>query len=293
MIKSMTGYGKSELETPRQKIIIEVKSLNSKSIDLSTRISPAYRDKDIEIRKIIAEKAIRGKVDFSLYVESAAGASKTIINTEVVKAYLEQLQSMNQQMRTPEIEATLLSAALKLPDALTTETESADENEWESIEAAILEALEAFNEFRAQEGMSLSDDLTGNINRIMQLLEEVAPFETQRIANIKQRLTDGLKDLEQSGKVDQNRFEQELIFYIEKLDINEEKVRLAQHCRYFLETMASDEDGVGKKLGFIAQEIGREVNTLGSKSNESNMQRIVVQMKDSLERIKEQVLNVL
>ncbi|MFV0289444.1 MAG: YicC/YloC family endoribonuclease [Mangrovibacterium sp.] len=293
MIKSMTGYGKSELEKPNLKIIVEVKSLNSKSIDVSTRIAPAFRNKDIEIRKIIAEKAIRGKIDFSLHVESLGGESKAVINVEVVKAYLEQLQSLNRQMDSPECEAQLMGSILRLPDALKTEIDNTTEIEWESIEALIIEALTAFNDFRTQEGISLNNDLCGNIDRILQLLEEVKPFEEQRIINIKQRLNDGLKELEVIGKIDNNRLEQEMIFYIEKLDINEEKVRLAQHCKYFMETIESDADDVGKKLGFIAQEIGREINTLGSKSNESNMQRIVVQMKDALEKIKEQSLNVL
>lgn len=293
MIKSMTGYGKTEFESSNKKITVEVKSLNSKSLDLSTRVAAIYREKDIEIRKLIAEKALRGKVEFSLYIESLGGTGKSVINTEAVKAYFEQLQSVSNEVGIANNDVQLLVATLKLPDALKTELESIDENEWITIHAKIIETLDALDNFRTQEGVSLENDLRSNIERIMQLLEEAKPFEEQRIANVKQRLTDGLKDLEQKGKVDQNRYEQELIFYIEKLDVNEEKVRLAQHCSYFLETMDSNEDGVGKKLGFIAQEIGREINTLGSKSNESNMQRIVVQMKDSLERIKEQVLNVL
>ncbi|MFV0366670.1 MAG: YicC family protein [Mangrovibacterium sp.] len=293
MIKSMTGYGKTEFESSNKKITVEVKSLNSKSLDLSTRVAAIYREKDIEIRKLIAEKALRGKVEFSLYIESLGGTGKSVINTEAVKAHFEQLQSVSNEVGIANNDVQLLVATLKLPDALKTELESIDENEWITIHAKIIETLDALDNFRTQEGVSLENDLRSNIERIMQLLEEAKPFEEQRIANVKQRLTDGLKDLEQKGKVDQNRYEQELIFYIEKLDVNEEKVRLAQHCSYFLETMDSNEDGVGKKLGFIAQEIGREINTLGSKSNESNMQRIVVQMKDSLERIKEQVLNVL
>ncbi len=293
MLKSMTGYGKSELEVANKKITLEVKSLNSKSLDLSTRIASLYREKDIEIRKIIAEKAIRGKVEFSLYIESLGGSTRTKINEDVVHNYFLQLKHISNNNQVTGNDIHLLTAALKLPDALKTELDSLDENEWKNIEAKLIETLDALNDFREQEGLSLENDLRDNITRIQQLLEEVKPFEEARVANVKQRLTDSLKDLELSGKIDNNRLEQELIFYIEKLDVNEEKVRLAQHCSYFLETMSQNTDDAGKKLGFIAQEIGREINTLGSKANESNMQRIVVQMKDSLERIKEQVLNVL
>lgn len=293
MLKSMTGYGKSELEVANKKITLEVKSLNSKSLDLSTRIASLYREKDIEIRKIIAEKAIRGKVEFSLYIESLGGSTRTKINEDVVHNYFLQLKQISNNNQVIGNDIHLLTAALKLPDALKTELDSLDENEWKNIEAKLIETLDALNDFREQEGLSLENDLRDNITRIQQLLEEVKPFEEARVANVKQRLTDSLKDLELSGKIDNNRLEQELIFYIEKLDVNEEKVRLAQHCSYFLETMSQNTDDAGKKLGFIAQEIGREINTLGSKANESNMQRIVVQMKDSLERIKEQVLNVL
>lgn len=289
----MTGYGKSEFESTNKKITIEVKSLNSKALDLNTRIASVYREKDIEIRKLIAEKAMRGKVEFSLYFENLGTIGKTSINEDIVKTYYAQLKDIHKQEHGTGSDVHLLAATLKLPDALKTELESIDENEWEGIRSQILKTLDALNDFRSQEGISLAKDLDYNIKRIQQLLSEVKPFEEQRINNIKQRLTDSLKELELNGKVDHNRFEQELIFYLEKLDVNEEKVRLAQHCNYFLETMNTESDSIGKKLGFIAQEIGREINTLGSKSNESNMQRIVVQMKDALERIKEQVLNVL
>lgn len=294
MIKSMTGYGKVEFEVANAKVTIELKSLNSKMLDLSTRIAPAYREKDIKIRKLIAEQALRGKVEFSLSAESLADERRTCINRPIVKAYLNQLKELSPEAASPDQEGRLLAAALRLPDALKTETESSsNEEDWTLTRSKINEALQALDDFRSQEGLSLDKDLRQNIDRILQYLKEVEPFEKQRIDQVKQRLNDGLSELEQKGLVDSNRLEQELIFYIERLDINEEKVRLSQHCTYFLETMSSEDTTKGKKLGFIAQEIGREINTLGSKSNESNMQRLVVQMKDALEKIKEQVLNVL
>lgn len=297
MIKSMTGYGKTEFECNNKKITIEAKSLNSKQLDLSTRISSVYREKDLEIRKIIAEVAIRGKVDFSLFVENLGTENTTTINANVVKSYYNQLKEIMFEEKLIDEQSfynQILTCILRMPDTLKTTSQSFDDEEWGNvIKHQVIKTLEALNTFRTQEGVSLENDIRSNIENIQNLLAKIEPFEKQRLEIIKQRLINGLEELKQNGKIDPNRFEQELIFYIEKLDINEEKVRLSQHCNYFLETMDNDDDNTGKKLGFITQEIGREINTLGSKANEQNIQRIVVQMKNSLEKIKEQVLNVL
>lgn len=291
MIKSMTGYGKAEFETGNKKITIELKSLNSKQLDINSRIPALYREKDIIIRKEINEKLVRGKMDFSLYLENLGTESNSVINENIVSAYFAQLSSIQTKLGVP-VSSDIMQSIMRLPDAVKTVYEELDEKEWGTIYANIKKVVEAVDQFRTQEGVALEKDIRSNIQEILNLLEQVEPFEKQRIENIKTRITDGLNEINLNGNMDKNRFEQELIYYMEKLDINEEKVRLANHCSYFLETMDSNEV-VGKKLGFIAQEIGREINTLGSKANESNIQRIVVQMKDSLERIKEQMLNVL
>ncbi|WP_159518214.1 YicC/YloC family endoribonuclease [Sunxiuqinia indica] len=291
MIKSMTGYGKAEFETGNKKITIELKTLNSKQLDINSRIPALYREKDILIRKEMNEKLVRGKMDFSLYLENLGTESNSVINENIVTAYFEQLSSIQEKIGLP-VTPEVMQSILRLPDAVKTVYEELDEKEWETIHANLLKVIEAVDQFRCQEGIALEKDIRSNVNEILDLLKQVEPFEKQRLENIKTRITDGLNEIALNGNVDKNRFEQELIYYMEKLDINEEKVRLANHCEYFLETMESSEV-VGKKLGFIAQEIGREINTLGSKANESNIQRIVVQMKDSLERIKEQMLNVL
>jgi uncharacterized protein (TIGR00255 family) len=291
MIKSMTGYGKAEFETGNKKITVELKTLNSKQLDINSRIPALYREKDIVIRKEMNEKLVRGKMDFSLYLENLGTESNSVINENIVTAYFQQLSSIQEKIGLP-VTPEVMQSILRLPDAVKTVYEELDEKEWETIHANLLKVIEAVDQFRCQEGIALEKDIRSNVNEILDLLKQVEPFEKQRLENIKTRITDGLNEIALNGNVDKNRFEQELIYYMEKLDINEEKVRLANHCEYFLETMESSEVA-GKKLGFIAQEIGREINTLGSKANESNIQRIVVQMKDSLERIKEQMLNVL
>lgn len=291
MIKSMTGYGKAEFETGNKKITVELKSLNSKQLDINSRIPALYREKDIIIRKEINEKLVRGKMDFSLYLENLGTESNSVINENIVSAYFRQLSNIQAKLGIP-VTPDIMQSIMRLPDAVKTVYEELDEEEWGTIYANIKKVVEAVDQFRVQEGVALTKDIRFNIQEILNLLEQVEPFEKQRIENIKTRITDGLNEINLNGNMDKNRFEQELIYYMEKLDINEEKVRLANHCSYFLETIDSSE-AVGKKLGFIAQEIGREINTLGSKANESNIQRIVVQMKDSLERIKEQLLNVL
>jgi len=291
MIKSMTGYGRAELEVNNKKITIEIKSLNSKQIDINTRIPAVYREKDIEIRKALSEKLVRGKVDFNIYVETLGEESNSRINEPILKGYFHHLQKISGDLELPVDQSTLL-AAMRLPDVVKTEYETLDENEWKTIYANILSALEDIEAFRVKEGLALEVDIVGNVQSINSLLTEIEPFEKQRIEALKSRITDNLETLRTNGNVDENRFEQELIFYLEKLDINEEKVRLRNHCEYFYETAGLDESS-GKKLGFISQEIGREINTIGSKANESNIQRIVVRMKDHLERVKEQLLNVL
>lgn len=287
----MTGFGKAEFEVNNKKITIEIKSLNSKQIDINTRTPVLYREKDIEIRKALSEKLVRGKVDFSIYVENLGEESNSKINEPILKAYFGQLEKVSADLKLA-CDQTMLQAALRLPDVVKTEYETLDEKEWETIYSNILSALSEIDAFRVKEGQALESDILGNVRSIHRLLKEVEPFEKQRIEAVKTRLTDNLQALKMNGNVDENRFEQELIFYLEKLDINEEKVRLDNHCEYFYETAAHPEPA-GKKLGFISQEIGREINTIGSKANESNIQRIVVQMKDHLERVKEQLLNVL
>lgn len=291
MIKSMTGYGKAEFETGNKKITLELKSLNSKQLDINSRLPILYREKDLTIRKEISEKLVRGKIDFSLYIENLGTESNSAINESIVTAYFNQLSKIQSNLGLPVTEQ-IMQNVMRLPDTVKTVYEELDEREWKGIFVKVQEVICSLDQFRVQEGMALDRDIRSNIADIQQLLAQVDPFESLRIDAIKSRILDGLNELNLNGSLDKNRFEQELIYYLEKLDINEEKVRLTNHCRYFLETMDSTGD-VGKKLGFIAQEIGREINTIGSKANESNIQRIVVQMKDALERIKEQLLNVL
>jgi len=287
----MTGFGKAEFEVNNKKVTIEIKSLNSKQIDINTRTPVLYREKDIEIRKALSDKLVRGKVDFNIYVETLGEESNSKINEPILKGYYNQLSGVSKELGLP-VDQTTLQSVMRLPDVVKTQYETLDEQEWETIYANILSALDDINDFRDKEGQALAADILGNVESIRTLLSEIEPFEQQRIEVIKNRLTDNLEALKMNGSVDQNRFEQELIFYLEKLDINEEKVRLANHCEYFFET-ANQDGASGKKLGFISQELGREINTIGSKANESNIQRIVVQMKDHLERVKEQLLNVL
>jgi len=291
MIRSMTGYGKAECELTLKKVTIEVKSLNSKQLDLNTRIPGVYREKEIEIRREISDKLIRGKVDFSLYSESLGVESNSAINNLMVKSYFNQLSELSNELGLP-VNEHILPIIMQLPDVVKVTRDEPDENEWKIIVAAIREALTALDNFRLQEGLSLYNDIITNLNTITALLDQIAPYELERTAKVKERILDGLKELSSPEGVDHNRLEQEMIFYLEKLDINEEKVRLGNHCSYFIETMELNEP-VGKKLGFIAQEMGREINTLGSKANHTEMQKLVIGMKDALERIKEQLLNAL
>ena len=291
MLHSMTGYGKASCEYNNKKIVIEIKSLNSKQLDVQTRIAALYREKDIEIRNAIAARLERGKIDLSLYIEDAGSTAATRINQAVVENYRQQIVDTCNTLGMP-VPDNMMELILRMPETLKTESAVLDENEWRVILGLLDEAFAQIEAFRIQEGQSLYNMFVGKIDAIGTLLAQVEPYEGERLTKIKSRIEEGLKTLEEKISVDRNRLEQEMIFYIEKLDINEEKVRLRNHLRYFIETM-DNEKAPGKKLGFIAQEMGREINTLGSKSNHSEMQIIVVKMKDELEQIKEQVLNVL
>lgn len=286
----MTGYGKAECELSNKKITIEIKSLNSKQLDISTRIPNIYKSKDIEIRKMISEKLVRGKVELSLYYEQMGEEANASINVPIVKNYFEQLKRVYSEFNF-EMSEMAIQSIIRLPDAVKMEHEELNEEDWHKISEVLEQAIEQTDQFRIQEGLALEQDIVSQIQLIIDLKELVAPFETERIEQVKTRLSDALKELKNNLQNDQNRFEQELIFYLEKLDINEEKVRLENHCKYFLETLL--EDAPGKKLGFISQEIGREINTMGSKANHTEIQKLVIQMKDALEKIKEQSLNVL
>lgn len=292
MILSMTGYGKAVVAYKEKKINVEVKSLNSKSLDLSARIAPLYREKEMEIRRLFAQKLERGKVDFSLWVEKESTVDATPINAALVENYYKQIKAISASTGIPEPE-DWFTTLLRLPDVTAkTEVEVLDDEEWEVAQQAINEAIEKLTEFRKQEGAALQKKFTEKIDNIANLLKSIEPFEKSRVPKIREKIIDGLKQIPEVD-YDKNRLEQELIYYIEKLDINEEKQRLTNHLKYFHETMKESGHGVGKKLGFIAQEMGREINTTGSKSNQAEMQNIVVKMKDELEQIKEQVLNAL
>lgn len=291
MIKSMTGYGKAECELSSKKVTVEIKSLNSKQLDINSRISSIYREKDLEIRRIISEKIVRGKIDFCLYCEQLGDTSSASINKPIVMEYINQMTDIYKEFGFGASE-TMIQSVMRLPDAVKVEHEELDEEEWNCIVKTIGQAIDQLVEFRVQEGRALEIDMLSHIDKIESLRPMVDQFDKERIAKIKAKLEDAFKDISTNIQADPNRFEQELIFYLEKLDINEEKVRLANHCKYFRETL-NDDFETGKKLGFIAQEIGREINTMGSKANNSDIQKIVIQMKDELEKIKEQSLNVL
>ena len=285
MIQSMTGFGKHVAQLPSKKITVELKSLNSKNLDLNARMPQVYRSKELELRKVIARSLERGKVDFNLYVELTGEETSAIVNEAVIRQYMNQLKSI-----APGDDISLLEMALRLPDAMKTDKEDLNEDEYAAIQSALKEALAEINKFRSEEGKVLEKDFVGRIKNLESLLNEVKRLDVERIDTIRERLEKALADLK--ADVDANRFEQELIYYLEKYDITEEKVRLANHLGYFSTTLNSD-DSNGKKLGFICQEIGREINTIGSKANFAPMQQVVVQMKDELEKIKEQMLNVL
>ena len=284
----MTGYGKSVLHLSDKKVTIEIKSLNSKNLDLNVRIPSYYRVKELAVRKELASSLIRGKVDFSIYIEMTADETSTTVNKGVVTEYMQQLRNVVQTGSSNDVE--LLKMAVKMPDALKTEREELNEGEWAEINVKIKEAIKEIIQYRIDEAASLEDDFKLRIKNIQSFLEEVKSFDEARIEFVKERLNKAIDELKVT--TDENRFEQELIYYLEKLDINEEKVRLGNHLSYFLQELETP-DSNGKKLGFIVQEIGREINTIGSKANFAPMQKAVIQMKNELEKIKEQILNVL
>lgn len=290
MVLSMTGFGKTTCEVRNKKITVEIKSLNSKQLDLFSRLPNVYKEKDLELRNVVAQKLERGKIEFSIYSESLGGESTSQMNFSIIESYYKQITEMSQRLGI-EPPSDWFSLLLRLPESMKVEIQELDDEEWSVIRKAFDEAVDSLIEFRKKEGEALRAVFMEKLANIRELLSQVDPFEKERVEKIKQRIQEqlvALKDID----YDKNRFEQEMIYYIEKLDVNEEKNRLRQHLSYFEETM--DMEGAsGKKMGFIAQEIGREINTLGSKSNHSEMQKIVVKMKDELEQIKEQVLNVL
>ncbi|MDE5494160.1 YicC/YloC family endoribonuclease [Elizabethkingia meningoseptica] len=285
MILSMTGFGRAEGICGGKKITIDVKSLNSKGFDLNLKIPFRYKEKEFEIRKILSERIVRGKIDFYLNVEIIDGKTDTTLNKDVIKAYMDELSDIV----TAADRVELLKIATKLPDAVSTSNAELSEDEWNDLMVIIDKAIDNFIDFRITEGKSLETELRNYISNIEENLSLVAPYEGARIEVTRERMLNNLKDFRD---VDESRFYQELTYYVEKLDISEEKVRLAQHCKYFIEVL-NEEDNNGKKLGFISQEIGREINTLGSKANHQEIQKLVVKMKDDLEKIKEQSLNVL
>jgi len=286
MIQSMTGFGKASLQLPTKKITVELKSLNSKGLDLNTRMPSVYREMELGLRNQISQRLERGKIDFSLYIEVTGEETSSKINVPIVKGYINQMKAV-----IPNADETeLMKMAVRMPDALKTERDEIDENEWKEIQKVIDEALENIATFRKDEGVSLEKEFLHRIANIMKLMNDAVAYDAERVETVKTRLRTALDELQVN--VDENRFEQELIFYLEKYDITEEKVRLENHLNYFIETLAGTEAN-GRKLGFITQEMGREINTMGSKSNHSEMQKLVVMMKDELEKIKEQVLNVL
>ena len=291
MVQSMTGFGKATAELEARKITVEVKSLNSKQFDLSVRMPSLYKDKEMGIRNLLSKKLERGKIDFLIYIENIGKETTVQVNQNIVEAYYTQISESAQKLGI-SVPQDWFQVILRLPDTLKHETQEFDEQEWKVIEETIDAAIGQLVDFRKQEGNMLENLFKEKISNISNLMKDIAPYEVERVEKVKLRIAEALQKIE-NFDYDKNRFEQEMVYYIEKLDINEEKSRLDNHLRYFLETMTEASQGQGKKLGFIAQEIGREVNTMGSKSSHAEMQRIVVQMKDELEQMKEQILNVM
>ncbi len=287
----MTGYGKAECLLPGKKLTVEIKSLNSKQLDTNTRLPALYKEKELEVRQLISSSLERGKVDCSFFYEVTSDAGTGTINEPVVKNYFEQLYRISGELGL-EASIELLSTVMRLPDTIRSEKPDLEEEEWEAVKTGLQQALQQVNGFRIQEGESIDNDLRERVSAILEKLTQIKDHEEERIAQIRDRIGNNLETFLKKDLIDENRFEQELIFYMEKLDISEEKVRLDNHCKYFMKTL-EDSSPAGKKLGFISQEMGREINTLGSKANHAEIQRLVVEMKDELERIKEQLLNVL
>ena len=293
MIYSMTGWGKAVCELPGKKLTIEIKSLNSKQLDLSVRMPSAFKDKELELRNIISEKLLRGKVDLTIMMEQTSKQNSAVINADVLKQYHNQLKKIAEELGIP-IGEQIFPSLLRMPDVITSGTEESVETDWPSVMNSVNEALEGVLKYRLDEGKVLERDFSMRIQTIENLIPEAEVFESRRIQKIRDKIMSSLEGLNMNGsiKIDKDRFEQELIYYLEKIDITEEKVRLRNNCQHFNE-VALETGVVGKKLGFVVQEIGREINTLGSKANDSDMQKIVVQMKDELEKVKEQLMNIL
>ena len=293
MTKSMTGFGKAEVMVDGKKIITEVKSLNSKQLDISAfRLPMIYKEKELDIRNIIAQSIQRGKVDFFVTIEKETSDSSPTINKQVFESYLKQITDISKELNMPMQNEPLIQTIIKLPEIFNSQSEEVSDDEWVALIKCINQALENLNVFRDQEGKTTENDLVSKVELIKNLLLQVEPYETERIETVRTRIHENLEKLGKEINIDKSRFEQELVYYAEKFDINEEKVRLANHCTYFIETIKEPEPA-GRKLGFISQEMGREINTLGSKANHTEIQKIVVKMKDELEKIKEQLLNVL
>lgn len=288
----MTGFGKTTVEFRNKKIIIEIKSLNSKQLDLNLRIPNLYKEKEMEIRGLVKERLDRGKVDMVIYFDNAESEKDVVINRSVVTQYFNQMLEISEQLGVDTDKSALLQTVMRFPDTLQVKAEELDEEEWTALHVGVENALEEMNRFRLQEGAALIKDITHRIALIQELSAQVPAFEKRRVEVIRQKLQEKINEWTDVKNIDQNRLEQEIIYYLEKLDITEEKVRLANHCKYFLETVEKEE-APGRKIGFIAQEIGREINTMGSKANDHDIQKLVVKMKDELEKIKEQSLNVL
>lgn len=292
MIKSMTGFGKSTIECGNKKIVVEIKSLNSKQLDINARIPNLYREKEMDIRALVKDKLERGKVDLTIYFDFSETEREVMVNQSVVAQYFKQMQEVASHLHIEANTGELLQTIMRFPDTLKQKSEELNEAEWKSLKEGVCGALEEMEKFRVQEGAILIKDILHRIELIEKFAQEVVLHEEKRIMNVRQRILEKMKEWAEIQHVDQNRMEQELIYYLEKLDITEEKVRLANHCQYFRETVEAEETP-GRKLGFIAQEIGREINTMGSKANDHSIQKLVVQMKDELEKIKEQSLNIL
>ncbi|NBC84381.1 MAG: YicC family protein [Bacteroidetes bacterium] len=290
MIKSMTGFGKATCELPDKIVTIEVRSLNSKQTDINTKLHPIFREYEMEIRNLIQQKLIRGKIDVMISYELNENAGATKLNRGVIMDYYNQIDGIQRELQMTPAEG-VMQAILRMPDVFANDKNELKKDEWEKLKTYLLNALDELTRFRDQEGKALDTDIREHIKHITDYLSQITPYEQERIESVKQRIESSLQEMERED-IDKSRFEQELIFYLEKLDISEEKVRLNNHCKYFLETLECD-DAIGKKLAFIAQEIGREINTIGSKANHAEIQKLVVLMKDELEKIKEQSLNVL
>ena len=292
MVKSMTGFGKTTVESGNKKIVIEIKSLNSKQLDLNLRMPNLYKEKEMEIRNLIKEQLDRGKVDMCIYFDNSETDKDVAINKSVVMHYFNQMLEISAQLGIEPDKGELLQTVMRFPDTLQVKSEELDEEEWLCLKKGIESALAEINKFRVQEGKALIKDIGNRVELIQQLASQVPQFEVKRVEVVRQRLQERINEWTDVKNIDQNRLEQEIIYYLEKLDITEEKVRLSNHCKYFMETVEKEE-APGRKIGFIAQEIGREINTMGSKANDHDIQKLVVRMKDELEKIKEQSLNVL